>query len=369
MTKNRPFSLGIAILILSISIMSCKNTKENGSIQAGESDQKNAIGLKSNKNDAASIFTVAFYNVENLFDIYDDPKTNDNQFLPSSEKVWTAEKYSDKLQKLGKVLSALNIEAEDEADLIGLVEIENEQVILDLKQQGNLTDTPYKVVHDDSPDNRGIDVGLMYNSAVFKYQKHEQLRVYFEGHPDVKTRDILYVTGNVNNEILHVFVNHWSSRRNGAEESEFKRLACAEVAKRKINSIQSNDPEAMILLMGDFNDYPNNKSIVDVIGADGKEGKDRFFNTAASSHGKEGIGTYNYRGDWVMLDQIMISNPLKNSSEMELVDETISILKEDWMLYKHPKYGDYRPNRSYGGTKYFGGYSDHLPVYIQFNLN
>lgn len=316
----------------------------------------------------AEKFTVAFYNVENLFDIYDDPKTNDEQFLPSSEKLWTSERYSEKLENLGRVLSALNMDAGDDADLIGLVEIENEAVIKDLSQQGDLLNTSYGIVHEDSPDNRGIDVGLMYNKDVFDYISHESLRVDFPSNPDIKTRDILYVLGQVNGEDLHVFVNHWSSRRDGANETEYKRLACAEVTKKKIREVQLKDKEALILLMGDFNDYPDNKSILEVIQADGAKGEGHFFNTASSAHANK-EGSYNYRGDWVMLDQIMISNALKNSNSFQLNDQNIRILKEEWMMYTHPKYGDSRPNRSYGGKKYFGGYSDHLPVYVQFNLN
>ncbi|NND77352.1 MAG: hypothetical protein HKN39_04150 [Flavobacteriales bacterium] len=366
MIKSKKTMRCLLFVAISIFIFSCNGTKENSASKVNEKDKVDRTVSDPKKGEK---FTVAFYNVENLFDIYDDPKTNDNQFLPSSEKRWTAERYSEKLRNLGRVLSTLNANAGDEADLIGLVEIENEQVINDLKEQGELGKTDYKVVHEESPDNRGIDVGLIYNSDVFKYESHTSLRVDFVDNPDIKTRDILYIQGEVNNQDLHVFVNHWSSRRDGAKETEFKRLNCANVVQRKIEEIQWEDPDAKILLMGDFNDYPNNKSIREVIKADGGPEPDHFFNTAASSHGIEGIGTYNYRGDWVMLDQIMVSNPLRNSKDLELLDETISIVKEEWMMYKHPKYGDYRPNRSYGGTKYFGGFSDHLPVYIQFQMN
>jgi len=357
----------ISILLVLLSA-SCNSVQGNAQSQDGQSTEKTENASQDFILENAKELTVVFYNVENLFDIYDDPKTNDNQFLPSSEKEWSAERYSKKLKDLSKVINALSDEAQDEADIIGLVEIENRAVIEDLIKEGELAKTNYKIVHEESPDERGIDVGLVYNSDVFQYVSHESLRVYFEESPQVKTRDILYVNGLVNGQSMHVFVNHWSSRRSGQQESEYKRLACAEVAKKKIEEIQKEDENANILLMGDFNDYPDNKSIVEVIEADNSSEKHHFFNTALKAH-KNDEGTYNYRGDWGMLDQIIISNEMLDSKTFELSSKDISIFKPEWLLYHNKKYNDWRPNKTYGGPKYYGGYSDHLPVYVQFNLN
>jgi len=365
MKKQYPLAL---FSLFSISLfLACG--AEKGNIENGDKS-KNDYLKKTGQEHVFSheIMTMAFYNVENLFDIYDDPKSNDNQFLPSSDKKWTAERYSEKLRNLAKVFSALATEANDAPDIIGLVEVENRQVILDLIGQMKSINAKYEVVHEDSPDARGIDVGFIFNKEVFTYESHENLRVYFESDPKIKTRDILYVKGNVNGESLHIFVNHWSSRRDGEKETEFKRLACARVVKSKIAQIQSREKEANILLMGDFNDYPDNKSLVEVIGADNSGKETSFYNLASARH-RKGEGTYNYRGNWGMLDQIILSNALKQDNVFQLKTADIQILKENWMLYQHPKYKDFRPNRSYGGPNYYGGYSDHLPVFVQFNLN
>ncbi|MEM7162962.1 MAG: endonuclease [Bacteroidota bacterium] len=363
---NRLYFFSLFLLIASwhFACQGEKSNIENGKNASGSIELRE--GSIADFSD--SLLTVAFYNVENLFDIYDDPKTNDNQFLPSSEKEWTAERYGEKLKNLAKVFSAIEAHASDSPDLIGLVEIENEQVIKDLIGQFNPSDASYKIVHEDSPDERGIDVGFVYNENVFTYLSHENIRVYFEQDPKVKTRDILYIRGSVNGEVLHVFVNHWSSRRDGEKETEFKRLACARMVKQKIFAIQKENAEANILLMGDFNDYPNNNSLVNVIGANNSNSGNSFFNLASAIH-ERGEGTYNYRGKWGMLDQMILSDALKNDARFQLSTDELYILKEEWMLYQHPKYKDFRPNRSYGGPNYYGGYSDHLPVYIQFNLN
>ncbi len=358
-------ALPIVLVLLSASCNSVQGNKQVEGEDLLVSDQSQTQNFLLEK---AKKLTVAFYNVENLFDIYDDKKTNDNQFLPSSEKEWNAERYSKKLKDLSKVINALSEEASDEVDLIGLVEVENRVVIEDLIKEGDLAKTDYKIVHEESPDERGIDVGLVYNSEVFQYVSHESLRVYFEQSPEVKTRDILYVHGLVNGASIHVFVNHWSSRRKGQKESEYKRLACAEVAKKKILEIQKDDSEANIILMGDFNDYPDNKSITEVIEADNTSDEHHFFNTALKAHMND-EGTYNYRGDWGMLDQIIISNEMMKSPIFELKSKDVNIFKPEWLLYKNEKYNDWRPNKTYGGPNYYGGYSDHLPIYVQFNLN
>ena len=316
-----------------------------------------------------NIVTVVFYNVENLFDIYDDPRTNDNEFLPTSGKEWNEEKYNTKLDHLSQVISGLEVEAEDEADIIGLVEIENKKVLEDLIETKGLNDTSFEIIHGNSPDDRGIDVAMLYNKKTFKYEGHEYLRVQFDD-PDIKTRDILYVNGKINGEKIHVFVNHWPSRRDGAEVTEYKRLNAANVLRDKIDDIQNADPESNIIVMGDFNDYPDNKSIREVVKADNTNAQGHFFNTAAKTHELAERGSYNFRGKWVTLDQIMLSNYLMNTNQkFQLQEQDIEIFKREWMMFRHPKYKDLRPSRTYGGDKYFGGYSDHLPVYIQLICN
>lgn len=305
--------------------------------------------------------TVAFYNVENLFDTLDTPHKIDEEFLPSSAKEWNSEKYAKKLEHIGAVLSSLN--KPGLPDIIGLCEVENKKVVEDLATTGVLKKAGYKVVHEESPDMRGIDVALMYSPAHFKYISHEKLAVKFANEPDETTRDILYVKGISGNDTLHLFVNHWPSRRDGQEASESRRVAAANVLKSKVANITDNNPEAKVLIMGDFNDFPDNKSVQDVLNA-GVEDNQPLYNLMYKQWLK-GIGTYNYKGNWNMLDQIIVSQGLLNAkSGLDVDRDSGHIYREEWILYINREKDIETPNRTYGGNRYYGGYSDHLPVYV-----
>lgn len=309
-------------------------------------------------------FSVAFYNVENLFDTEDDPLTSDDEFTPDGAKEWDEKRYQKKITNISKVLKGID---NDLPLFIGLCEVENEKVLHDLTHSNDLKNAEYKIVHYDSPDTRGIDVGFIYKSRFFEVLDHESLEVYFEETPNVLTRDILYVKGKVNNEVLHVFVNHWSSRRKGEKETEYKRITAAKVLKSKIEDIQEEDEKAKILVMGDFNDYPNNKSITDVLEATLQPKSDEFYNLAAKLDRNE-KGTHFYDDEWGMLDQMMVSNSwLASKKGNVLKDKTVKVYKEDEVLFEHKHFGGI-PNKTYGGDKYYGGYSDHLAIYLKFEL-
>jgi len=303
--------------------------------------------------------SIGFYNVENLFDTFDDPEKDDDEFLPSSDREWTPERYTDKVVKLSTVISKLGNSL---PTIVGLCEVENKDVVVDLTKSNALKKGNYGIVHYDSPDMRGIDVGLIYRKDNFKVIYSKPIAVNLP-EPERPTRDILYVKGKVKRgPELHIFVNHWPSRWGGADESEFKRIIAAGTLKTNIDSIIGTDPDAMIISMGDFNDYPYNKSISKILNADSLNSSSTLVNLMAGLE-KEHRGSYNYRGDWGFLDQIIVTRTLTDNEIPDIVSSSTKPYFFEEMVYIDENYGDVKPNRSYGGTTYYAGYSDHLPVY------
>ena len=209
-----------------------------------------------------NLYTVAFYNTENLFDIFDDEKTHDNDFLPTADKRWTEKRYKKKLRKLGFAISNIGeIETGKSPALVGLAEVENASVLQDLIESKHLADCHYNFVHYDSKDERGIDVALLYDETLFKVQSSEKfsLELYNDaGNPDY-TRDILLVSGDLDGFKVHIIVNHWSSRREGEKETEHKRLAGSDKVGEIISSLRLQDEDAKIIVIGDFNDDPTSQ--------------------------------------------------------------------------------------------------------------
>lgn len=301
---------------------------------------------------------VAFYNVENLFDIENDPRTNDDDFTPFGYQHWTQERYDHKLQNISKVLFDLGDQA---PMLIGLVEIENYKVVEELAATGPLSKVPYKIIQYDSEDRRGIDCAFLYDSRRMIVLDQETLKVKLPHNDDFLTRDILYVKGQIaNEEILHVFVNHWSSRREGVAETEPKRLRAATVLKEKIDEITAHDENAKIIVMGDFNDEPNNRSVQQILNAAGS--KARLFNLMAEPS-RNGEGSIVHKREWLLFDQMMVSQNLMRKNGVHVKDERAHIFRDESILYTYHN-GNQKPNSTYGGPEYFGGYSDHLPVYL-----
>lgn len=301
---------------------------------------------------------VVFYNVENLFDTVEDTTILDDEFLPDSAKNWTLERYNKKLVDLAKVLTAISQDGLPE--VVGVCEVENRQVVEDLFGTDSLGKGKFKIIHEDSPDARGIDVALAYNSELLSELYHEKIRYSFSFEPETTTRDILYAKLLSCGDTLHFFVNHWPSRRGGQEASEPKRLKAATVLRTKIDSILLRDQKAKIIAMGDFNDYPNNRSMTEVMNCE-PGANQRLTNLTYNFH-ENGVGTYNYKGEWGMLDQFIVSDGLLYSSEgCATSDSSAIVFKEDWMLF-FPESGEPSPSKTYGGPNYYGGYSDHLPI-------
>jgi hypothetical protein len=312
---------------------------------------------------------IGFYNLENLFDTIDDPNINDEEFLPTGTKRYNSEVYNDKLGRLADVLSKIGTDiSPDGLSVIGNAEVENENVLKDLVNHQLLKNRNYKIIHYDSPDERGIDVDLLYNPKYFTPVSHQSLYVELsktDDSTDWKTRDVLFVYGKYDGEDMFFFVNHWPSRRGGEERSAPGRAAAAKVCKIKIDSIVSKNPDAKIVLMGDLNDDPISPSVAKILGARGdkdKVEKGGMYNPWVAPY-KQGIGTLAYNDSWNLFDQIIVSSGLINKNQSGYFFHEAKIFSKPWMLQSSGKYKGY-PKRTYDFDNYMSGYSDHFPTYI-----
>ena len=319
--------------------------------------QQSCSGPSGNINSKkSSSYQVAFYNVENLFDTINAPGKNDGEYTPESKKKYNTVKYYEKLDHLEQVLAS--IDSISPLVCIGLAEVENKDVLEDLVELGFLKENKFKIVHFESPDFRGIDVALLYRSDLFKVDEQEALYIDLKDS-NRTTRDILKVKGrSVDGKSSIIYVNHWPSRWGGTEKTNPKRIAAAQVLKNSVDAEFSKDSKARILIMGDLNDYPDNESVLEVLGADSVKGG-KLYNATWPLHKIDSLGTHNYKGHWGVLDHVIVSNEL--SSEID----TVYAHKKKFMLYQNKK-GEWLPSRSYSRSKYYGGYSDHLPIVIKF---
>lgn len=307
--------------------------------------------------------SIGFYNVENLFDTIDNPHTNDNEFLPTGKKAWNTERLTNKMQKLDSVIMVMT--PTGVPDLLGVCEVENKLVCTDWQQQGVLK--KHTLVHRESPDHRGIDVALFYNPQKMQLLNVSWHQLIQENQEKSSTREILYAKLLAHKDTLHVFVNHWPSRYGGEETSKPKRVNAAKLLRTIVDSIQIKQANANIVIMGDFNDYPTNESIASTLQADTAiNGSNSLFNLSYQAH-KNGLGSYNYRGEWGCLDQMIVSKSLINKSKgYHTNTASYQIIQQPFMMYVNKK-GEASPSRTYGGPNYYGGYSDHLPVTVTLN--
>jgi predicted extracellular nuclease len=317
-------------------------------------------------------YFVMFYNVENLFDTIDNPLTLDNDFLPDSPKQWNTQRYNDKLDKISRVIS--QAASPNFPFAVGLCEIENREVVEAITKSPHLKKIRYEIVHEESPDQRGIDVAFMYDKKVFTYLNHRKIEINFPD-PKVKTRDILLVSGTMGTtDTLHFFVNHWPSRRGGAEvNSEQYRISAAAILKQAVDSISyftSYSANHKVIIMGDFNDYPTNMSLIDILNATNNPKKEdlyELYNLTYDKHVLKDGGTYSYQGEWGYLDQLIISKNLLNAEQgLKTTPKSAYAFNADWLIYTNPKSGETSPSKTYGGNNYYGGYSDHLPIVGKF---
>ncbi|MEX0981171.1 MAG: hypothetical protein WD577_04400 [Bacteroidales bacterium] len=314
-------------------------------------------------------FTVMFYNVENLFDTVDHPDFEDEEFTPSGSKLWDQERYEKKLNDLARVI--LSLPVKELPGIIGFAEVENERVLNDLIKQRGLNRADYKVILVEGDDPRGIDCGVIYRPELFTYKFHRMLPVEDLSGKDYPLREILHINGDgPDGKPLHIFINHWKSRRGGVRETEHLRVSSAIALRRALDRLLSTESEPRVIVMGDLNDEPTNKSVYDVLHA-GNKRKNILLNDAYNlfydTHNMNMGGTLSYQGEWQMYDQIIISYSLLNQEKgLSTTFDGGEILKEEWMLY-HDERNDIKvPNRTYGGDNYYGGISDHFPVFVTF---
>ncbi len=309
--------------------------------------------------------TIAFYNVENLFDTINNPKKNDDEFTPESIKRWNTEKYNDKVENIAKAIRMIGADEKNTftPTIIGLCEVENRQVIEDVIYSKYLKDLGYEIIHFESPDSRGIDVALVYQKQHFfplKKSKHQLLLHKSNGYTSY-TRDQLLVTGLLDKEEIHIIVNHWPSRVGGENKSKPKRIAAAQLNRKIVDSLLSINPQAKIITMGDFNDGPNDYSIQDVLKASGqKEAPSGLYNPMYVLSEQKGLGTLAYRDTWELFDQIIISKAFLKRDYTGFQFRTVQIVNPPSLRQPQGRYKGY-PLRN---TDTKAGYSDHFPVYI-----
>lgn len=308
---------------------------------------------------AQESFRVMFWNVENLFDTKDDPRKNDNEYLPDATRHWNHFRYWEKLKCLAKGIIASGNEFVP--DLVGLCEVENDSCLCDLTRRSPLREAGYRYVMTESPDQRGIDVALLYQRGSFQLLHHQAIRIPHKQLKKGPTRDILHVAGKVlSGDTLDVFVCHMPSRSGGQAKSEPYRLLTAGILKQNVDSVMLHRKSPHVVVMGDFNDYPTDKSMKKLC-SDG-----RLRNLMK---GKKG-GTYRYRGEWGILDQFLVSESLlKRKGSIRTSFRHARILHHDFLLVEDEKYGGEKPFRTYNGMKYQGGFSDHLPVSLDLQIS
>lgn len=312
-------------------------------------------------------FTAMFYNTENLYDTIKEPDTQDEEYLPGSRIPWNTVRYNIKIEHISKVMASVNLP--ELPDIIGMAEIENRSVLESLVNSASLRSGKYKIVHFDSPDARGIDVALLYKSNSFKVLKAEPLNVTLTSTDKELTRDILYIKGvAMKKTTIHIFINHWPSRNGGQELSEHNRLTAAYVLRHQIDLILASDKSANILVMGDFNDNPTDKSISKVLEAVAPVlpyTASGLYSLLFSPY-KSGKGSLYYKS-WDMFDQVIVSgNLLGTAKGLKCLPSDAGVYKPEWALYRN-KEGEMIPNRT-TSREYHGGYSDHLPVFVNFTF-
>lgn len=312
-----------------------------------------------NLSNREEVLTVAFYNVENLFDTVNDVYTNDSDYTPKGKLAWDFRRYYKKIKKISYVISQIGKESSSNLPaLVGLVEVENTKVLDDLVNHKNLVNYGYRCVHFDSSDRRGIDTALLFRDAFFDPVDSKIYPLNFLNEDGIieYSRDILLVSGFLNNELIHIIVNHWPSRREGTKETEEKRIAAAQVVNTIILEVTEKDAEAKFIIMGDFNDNPTSTSIEKHLVTE------YFFNPMKAFYEK-GLGTLTFQKQWFLFDQIIMSKNFLDKNTTTNYFLKANIFNKKWLQVPKGKLKG-SPHRTYIGPWYKGGFSDHFPVYI-----
>ena len=311
---------------------------------------------------AQQAYRIMFYNVENFFDTEDDYETEDDEFLPVGFYHWTQTKFEKKRNDIASVIESVG--NGKLPSIVGLCEVENRFVLEQLTQHTSLKEHGYAILHNDSPDSRGIDVALLYLPQHFRLMDSAFFRINIEK----RTREILYAKGMLGSiDTLHVFVNHWSSKLGGEKKTEPYRMEAAKTLHAKIDSILQLNPSAGIIAMGDFNDLPDSRPIREGLKAKAMVDSLRhnsIYNLSVLSAAK-GEGTSKYKGKWQLVDMLFCSISMLNSTSLLYCNPAdFTIYNADFLLEEDKTYGGVKPKRTLAGPRYVGGVSDHLPIFI-----
>jgi len=348
----------ILIFIILVVLISCKTL-----IKTAPEEQTTIIQTETRGD-----YRVMFYNCENLFDIYDDTTKMDDEFLPDGEKYWNYTKYKEKLANISKVITAIG--GWDPPEIIGLCEVENMAVLNDLVTISALQKHEYKIIHKESPDSRGIDVAFLYLKKKFTPINYVAIPIVFPKDLGGKsTRDILYIKGYTSHkDTMHIFVNHWPSRWGGQMETEDKRMFVAGVLRTVVDSIFTENKNANILIMGDLNDYSTDRSMVECLKANNEYTDivpNDLYNMSHYIHEKYGAWSHKHEGEGDILDQMIVSGTMLNpENSINTTLENAHTYDAPFLLTEDVNYVGYQPFRTYIGYKFNGGFSDHLPVYL-----
>ena len=315
-------------------------------------------------------YMVAFWNFENLFDIYDDPETHDEEFTPEGVKKWNEVKYQKKLSNMERVIFDMAAINKEYPIVIGVSEIENRSVLEDFVNQPKLKGAKYRICHFDSPDARGVDVAFLYRADVFKLEGSDNIKLNVPELPNFRTRDLVVMWGTIEGEPFYFLVSHWPSRLGGKEASQFKRDACAKQIREIKDSLLQANPATKVVVMGDFNDDATDASLVKVMGAKGKLKELQtgdFFNPYYQML-KAGLGTLAYQDSWNLFDNICVTENLVNGTygKLRLIKGKKfygNIFTRPYMLQQEGQYKGY-PLRTFVTNNFQNGFSDHFPVYI-----
>ena len=308
-------------------------------------------------------YGVMFYNVENLFDTINDASAADEDMLPRADRAWTEERYQQKLSDVARVISDLSIGGELPA-VVALAEVENRRVLDDLASQKAIASANYSVCHYDSPDERGIDVAMLFRPDVFVYEGSCAVKANVESAPNLQTRDYLLVWGEMGGSDVVFCVVHFPSRIGGVKQTEHLRMGCAKQVREIVDSAMRANPDRRVVVLGDMNDNPNNRSIRQVLGAKRvghRVENGRLYNLTASGRGGSSV----YDGRWNRYDNIIVSaNLLLQGEGLHVVmpkrNGRVRYAQRFEYLLDDRKY----PKPTYSGSDYMGGVSDHLPIYM-----
>ena len=308
---------------------------------------------------------IMFYNVENLFDTYDDTLTDDNDFLPQGLMRWTRERYTNKINSLYKTIVAAG-EWEAPA-VVAFCEIENRNVLEDLIYNTYLSKFDYGIIHEESPDRRGIDVCLIYRKKIARVLSYRYWIPAEISRSDFNSRSILYTKILLGTDTIHLIVNHWPSRRGGVLAGENYRLLIASMVREKVDSLfERGQSGVKAVILGDFNSTPDEQAIKSLLTSAGSH--ETLINLSDPLN-EDGLGTYRYMGTWELFDQVIVTAPLLSCSDgLYTEPKFLRIFRPDFLLKKDPKYPGLSPFSTYRGYRYQGGFSDHLPVILDLKV-